>query len=170
MRVSRSIDIDAPIDQAWRIAAHDFDQISRWASLVSSSSAAQGSAPGPGGPEMTGRVCQTRFGASSETFTAYDEQARTFTYAAEAEGQPGFIQEAFNTWALEPTGRQSCRLTMTIDMRLNRGFNTIMKLPMTVQMRRLLDLNLEELRYFIETGLPHPRKVAAMEKSKAKSI
>ncbi len=158
MNVTRSIVIDAPLDKVWKTAAHDFDKIAAWASLVSASDAAEGSAP-VDGPDMAGRVCTTSFGKSYEMFEAYDEERHTFTYAGRAEKQPGFIKRGANTWTVDAVSKTQSRLTMSADIELNLFPGVLMRLPLAFQMRRVLDWNLEEIKHYIETGKPHPRKL-----------
>lgn len=163
MNVTRSIEINAPLDKVWQVSAHQFDNISVWASLVSESEAIAGQAP-LDGPNMAGRACNTSFGKTSEVFQTYDEKNHSFTYAVDSEGQPGFIKNGSNTWKAERLSSNRSRLSMSIDMELNLFPGALMRLPMSFQMRKLLDMNLEEIKHYIETGKPHPRKVKAMQK------
>lgn len=158
MKISRSIVIDAPLDRVWKTAAHDFAEIDRWASLVHSSKAERATPP-VAGAAVAGRVCETPFGTSHETFEAYDEERHTFTYAGRAEKQPAFLKRGSNTWSMEAVSESRTRLTMTGDIELNLFPGTLMRLPMRLQMRRVLDWNLQEIKHYIETGRPHPRKL-----------
>lgn len=167
MNVTRHIIIDAPLDKVWDVAAHEFDNISAWASLVFDSKATPGT-PAVSGPEMAGRVCDTRFGKTSERFQTFDAKTHTFSYTASAENQPGFIKSGSNTWTLEAVSSVQTRLSMAADMELNLFPGLLMRFPMSFQMGKLLDMNLEEIKHYIETGRPHPRKAEAMRTATAK--
>ena len=160
MEVTRSIEINKPIDDVWEVAAHQFADIGQWASMVTASHAAPGEGPA-GGPAMAGRACETKFGKTSEIFTHFDAAQHTFTYAAEIEKQPGFIKDTSNTWKLESIGVNKTRLSMTASSTMSAVMGAVMKFPMGRQMGKMLDLNLEEIKHYIETGRPHPRKVEA---------
>ena len=167
MNITRSIVIDAPIDKVWQTAAHDFDKIDAWASLVHRSEADESKAP-VSDSSMAGRVCQTPFGKSYETFEMYDEKRHTFRYAGKAEKQPPFVKRGANTWTVEAVSSAQSRLIMSVDMELNLFPGQLMRLPMTAQLRKVLDWNLEEIKHYIETGKPHPRKLKAMSKATVK--
>jgi len=168
MNVTRSIIIDAPLATVWHKAAHEFEHISEWASLVSASSVADG-APPTDKADMAGRVCTTPFGQSYEMFTSYDESRHTFTYEGIVEKTPPGMKGGSNTWTVEAVSDTQARLTMSADMELNLFPGLLMQIPMRLQMPRLLDMNLEEIKHWIETGQPHPRKVKAMNKARLAS-
>lgn len=164
MNITRSIIIDAPLDTVWHTAAHEFDQISVWASLVSDSEAATDGET-PAGADLSGRVCSTPFGKTYEQFETYNEADHSFTYAVSFDKMPGFIKKTTNTWKVEAVGTTQSRLSMSADMDLNLFPGSLMRLPMSFQMGRTLVLNLEEIKHYIETGKPHPRKVKQLEKA-----
>lgn len=166
MNVTRSIIINEPLATVWHKAAHEFDKIDEWASLVSQSDAAEGDIPAEEA-DMAGRVCLTPFGKSYEMFQHYDEDQHMFTYAALIEKTPPGLKGGTNTWTVEAVSDTQTRLTMSTENEFNLFPGVLMRLPMRLQMPRLLDLNLEEIKHWIETGQPHPRKVKAMQKQTA---
>ena len=50
---------------------------------------------------------------------------------------------------------------MLMSARLLFPFNLVMTLPMKLQIGKLLTFAVEELKHYVETGKPHPRKVKA---------
>ncbi|MBV7340088.1 SRPBCC family protein [Chloroflexi bacterium TSY] len=162
MKATRSIVIDAPLDRVWKTAAHDFDKIAAWASLVNTSEAAQ-DAVAPDGAEIAGRVCTTSFGQIYEKIETYDERRHSFTYVIE--GMPSFMKRVANTWTLERLSDSQTRLTMSMEAELSFFPGMLMRPLMGPQSRKALDLNLEEIKHYIETGKPHPRKVKQIAKA-----
>lgn len=59
---------------------------------------------------------------------------------------PGFVVRATNTWSIEPVGAHASRLPMKIEMAMGS--------LMSIGIGNLLRTNLEELKYYIETGEP----------------
>ena len=164
MNVTRSIVINAPLETVWHTAAHEFDKIGEWASLVSESDIAEGEVFDDD-MDMAGRVCMTPFGKSYEMFETYDEKRHTFSYVGRTEKTPPGLKSGRNTWTVEAVSASQSRLTMRVDMELSLFPGMFMRIPMRMQMPRLLDMNLEEIKHYIETDKPHPRKVKAMQKA-----
>jgi len=164
MQITRSIIINAPIEKVWRITAHEFDQVDTWSSGVSMSDVAEVDQSADAA-DMAGRVCLTAYGKCYEIFEAYDEQQHTFTYQAQFEKQPPGVKTARNTWRLKAISDAQTRFTMTTQTELNLFPGLLMRIPMRLQIPRVLTMNLEEAKHYIETGNPHPRKVAAMQKA-----
>lgn len=159
MQKSVSIDIEASPDKVWDVAAGEFDRIGVWASQVSRSSALD--APVSGGPEepqIAGRVCITRHGKTVEKFTSFDSQKRSFTYEISGDAMPGFVKNATNTWSMQPLSADRTRLTMSVDMITGGVLGKLMAPMMQMGMGKLLRVNLEELKHYIETGKQHDRK------------
>ncbi|MEM7344170.1 MAG: hypothetical protein AAF485_07995 [Chloroflexota bacterium] len=100
-----------------------------------------------------------------ERFETYDEQQHTFTYVAEFEKSIPGIKSARNTWRVDAISDTQTRFTMSSKTEFNLLPGVLMRLPLRFQVPRILKKNLQEAKYYIETGAPHPRKVAAMQKA-----
>lgn len=163
MNVSRSIYIDRPIDSLWEISALEFGNIGHWSASLDHSEEGKGSHFE--GAACTERVCTPNAKGLSETveriidFKPADYQ---FTYEI-AQGLPGFVSYATNTWTHKAKGNGT-ELTMTAHMELKGLMGSIMGNVMKKKMGQLLYENLEELKFYSETGEVHPRKVKANEK------
>lgn len=153
--IEESVLIDAAIDDVWRVSAHEFEHIDRWDANVRASSA-RGAARM--GAKVGGRVCKQYSGRNTvEEFVDYDDASHTFTYAI-TEGLPGFVVHAHNQWTLKPIGTGKTKLTMRVEMQVKGLLGTLMAGPMKSQMGKVLRNAQGELRHYIETGSPHPRK------------
>jgi hypothetical protein len=164
LRIEREITINASVDEVWRVLAHDFGHIDQWASVIAASSAAA-DVPAPSGAGIGGRVCTSSvagFGEVQEEFTYYDEQAKRFGYRA-TRGMPGFVKSAENNWSVRPleTGKSAVEARGEIELGLIPGLflAPILKL----QFGRMSHQVAEELKYFVEHGRPHPRKLKAQQ-------
>ncbi len=161
MKVTKHITINAPVQEVWHTAAVEFDKIGIWASNVSNSSEASDTIEFDDA-QMAGRVCTTSLGDTYERFVDFSESDHHFTYAIEGDVMPFFVKKALNTWTLIPLSDDTTQLTMSAELDVNLFPGSLMRLPMAIQSKRLLQENLEELKYYIETGQPHPRKIDAM--------
>jgi hypothetical protein len=166
MNITRSTIIKAPLEKVWKVTAHEFDKVGEWSSGVSLSDIAEGNSP-TDEAGMAGRICITAFGKCYEMFESYDEQRHAFTYKAQFEKTPPGVLSARNTWSVEAISDSQTRFTMNAQTELNLFPGLLLRIPMRLQIPRILDMNLEEAKHYIETGKPHPRKLAAMQKAAA---
>jgi hypothetical protein len=156
MRFVRRIVIDAPAERVWAVLAHEFAGISVWASGVSHSAP---TAIAADGPAESGRVCQTSVGEVRETIIRFDEAGRSMSYRAD--GLPGFVAEAVNNCSVIAQGPNRSVVAMRADFRPKGILGVIMVPLLKFQMGRLMREATEELRHYVETGQPHPRKQRA---------
>ncbi len=150
MRISQSVDVDAPADVVWDIVGPRFADVSAWASAVRRSQPA-----GDAGRACT--VAATGFDSITETVVAYDDDARALTYRA-ASGMPSFVSEALSTWRVTPLAPRRSRVTISADLRL-RGLARLLAPAVVVYFRRLGRATLDDLRVYAETGRPSARKL-----------
>ncbi|MGF1476188.1 MAG: SRPBCC family protein [Geminicoccaceae bacterium] len=157
--MERQISINAPIDEVWKVSAVEFEHIDRWDGNVRASRSS--GAALSGGP-VGGRVCDLYGGGKTvERFVEFDESRRSFTYDI-VEGLPGFIVSAKNIWTHDPVDCDEARLSMRLVMQVKGILGLIMQRPMRLQMGRVLGNAQEELKHYVETGQPHPRKQKKM--------
>ena len=162
MQLIESIRINAPIDKVWQVAAIDFHKVEDWVSSVAMSSENTNTVA-PEGAAVGGRVCVAPgLGDIQETIVSFDAQKKRFRYRAK--GLPFFVKDVVNEWSLREEGQQTI-LTLDLNMELNTFPGFFMSPIMKMQMTRILKETAEELKYFIETGQAHPRKIAAQQKA-----
>lgn len=164
MKMSYKVQVDAPSAQVWKVIAHDFHNVDQWASSVNHAAVRQ-AGPAPGGAPLAsaGRACETSLGGFKETIVKYDERKQHLAYQAEGEKMPFFVKRMVNNWVVKPQGTKQSLVDMRLEVELMPVIGTMMKPMMKMQLGKVLREATEELKHFIETGKPHPRKVAAME-------
>ena len=160
MQFQKSIQIDADADRVWQIVAHEFDRVGEWSSAVQSSGVNEEAAV-PEGATVGGRVCVTDFGDLTETFTAYDEQNRTFTF--QVTGMPSFITLAQNTVEVNPTGPNRSEVSLNIRMETN-SVGKVMGPMFAIKLKNTLNTFLGELKAFAEQGELSSRKQKQLAK------
>ncbi|MEM7536448.1 MAG: SRPBCC family protein [Chloroflexota bacterium] len=162
----KELTVNASAEKVWRILAHEYDEISRWAVVIEQSTVAD-DLPTPDGAQVGGRVCTAQgFGQIKEKFVHYDEANMTYTYHA-VEGLPSFMKRAENTWSVRSidTDANSTQAVIKSDSFVELSFFPgIFLYPlMKWQIGRMGDRTFEELKYYIENDKPHPRKVKAQK-------
>jgi hypothetical protein len=162
LQITSQTTVDVPAAQAWHLLAHQFDQIGQWTSLIPQSRPVS-DIPAPAGAPVGGRVCSPAvagFRAVQETFTSYDEAGMRFSYAATA-GLPWLITRAENHWSVRPLSPDRSLVEARAEVAL-RPFPGLLVGPLLrLQLRRAAERVFEELKYYLEHGQPHPRKLRA---------
>ena len=159
--IKESIHINAPIEDVWKVTALDFGGIYKWQSGVNHSTA---EGTGPNAAPCQERVCSVNvkgFSKTHEQFVSYEPKQHRFAYKV-VQGMPSFVKSAVNEWTHVREGKGT-RLTMEAQMNVPGLMGFIMGPLMRRQMKKLLGEALEELKFYLEEGKPHPRKLAAMQ-------
>ncbi|MEM1181790.1 MAG: SRPBCC family protein [Acidobacteriota bacterium] len=161
MQIERHLTVQAPPNKVWDVLGRRFDEVHLWASSVERSAGA-GPAQVPGAP-TAGRTCQTELGPFKESIVEFDESNQVLAYTASGEKMPFFVKGLRNRWSLSaaPGGHTRVDMLMTADLAF--PFSVFMAPVMKLQMGRILTFAIEELKYFVETGEPHPRKLRARQ-------
>lgn len=162
-----TITINAPAERVWHIVAHEFANIGTWATAIPNSSGLA-DLPVPENAHVGGRACQAAipgFSTVHERFTYYDEANMRFGYAAIA-GLPGFMQRAENNWSVRALTPEQSEVQIRGEMELYDPWGWFLGPLLQMQMGRTGKRTIEELKYYIETGQPHPRKVRSVKSGK----
>lgn len=155
------LELEVPAERAWTVLAEQFGDVGEYASGVRKST--MDDEVGTGAV----RTCQTQgFGPFpsleiTETLTEFDREVMTYAYVAGGE-LPKMIPSSTNRWTIEPIGANRCRVRSHARIQLKWW-----ALPLAPLLDRSIHSEIErfgeELRHKLETGTPHPRKVAAAQ-------
>ena len=161
MNFKRTIIINRPIKQVWDVLGNQFGQAHAWASSVNH--AETYGAPTLEGASCSNRSCNTTAGNVKEVIRTFDPEGRVLAYEV-LEGFPFFVAKGHNTWRLSAKGKNT-RVDMDIEILTKGVFGAIMSPMMKLQMNKLADEAVDDLKYYVEhDGTPHPRKVKAAQK------
>ena len=162
MQLKNNITINADTDKVWGIVAHDFERVGEWSSAVVSSGPNPG-AIAPEGALVGGRVCDVPgIGDLKETFTAYDEAGKQFTF--EVTGMPSFITLAKNTVNVRSLGQNKSEVSLNIQMETN-AIGKVMGPMFKVKLTNTLNSFLDELKGYAESGQISKKKQKQLAKA-----
>jgi hypothetical protein len=156
VELTGEIVVGAPAHAVWAELGERFGHIGEWAAPIAASSL-------DGEPRVGAvRTCHTaRFGpvapgVITERLTAFDPAAMAFAYEAVG-GMPGFVRRASNRWSVHPQGERRCLVRTHATLEL-RGPAVLLSFFLKWRLHTGGARVLDELRYRIEHGRPHPRK------------
>lgn len=159
MQIQESIEITAPIAAVWKVVADDYHKVGYWARAVQSSAENTDAKP-VNGSAVGGRVCETDIGPATEVLTHFDASAFHLTYKAHADKMPFFVRGLFGDWRLRSHGAQTV-VEFGFAADLSFPFSLFMPALMKGQFQKAINETLEDLKIYVETGVPHPDKSAA---------
>jgi hypothetical protein len=151
--------VDASADAVWEVIGRRFDRIGDWATAIRASTAVEGPGPALPGAPFVARVCQTGIRlvpAVTETLVAYDETARSLTY--QTGGMPGFVTLARNTWTVAPLDEHRSTVGLRARFDTTGLLGLLGRWIVLAQTRRASRNIADDLRHYVETGTPSPRK------------
>jgi hypothetical protein len=159
MELQAEVVINAPARAAWALLGERFGEIDQWAVAIVQSSV--DSQPGCG----TVRTCQiARFGpfpagTVKERLFEFDPMAMSLAYES-ADGMPAFVSRAINRWSICPEGAKRCLVRTNATLELS-GLIRLLAPMLAFKLRGDAARVLDQLRYRLEHGRPHPSKLAA---------
>ena len=157
--IQRDMEVSVPAAKAWHVLAHEYANIDQWSSAIPKSEAVAELAALPGAP-AGGRVCSNNvpgFKAVTEAFTHFDEGNYRFGYQVVA-GLPGFVRRAENNYRVIPLGHERCLIEIRGAVELKPPAGWLLAPFIWLQFQHLARQTTAELRHFLETDQPHPRK------------
>ncbi|MEM6455359.1 MAG: SRPBCC family protein [Acidobacteriota bacterium] len=156
--------VDASSERAWEVLADQFGDVSAWSSVISHSTLT-----GRRGTSLKGAVrsCEVPGTPGFKEFVvAYDKNAMMLAYQVQ-EGLPPFVQRALNTWRIQPLSANRAVVSMRLELAIAPGTPGMASGMAKGQFTQLTDITADELVHFVETGRPHPRKIAATNARKS---
>ena len=165
MQVIRSITVDAPLGEVWRVAGTEFADAHLWASSIDASRPRDVETMYDAAP-VASRSCETSLGPVHETVLDYDEVNHILRYEAFAEGMPGFVRRLVNTWTLSTAPNNATVVEMNLDVVISTPFNMFMGPLMKLKLGGGLNQALVDLMHYAETSRPSHAKVKAIAKQK----
>ena len=159
--------INASIDKVWQVLAEDFAEIGKWSSDVDYS---EGSGEGINGSKCLERACKISavgFSNTKERILQYDRN-QAIRYSL-YDGLPGFVTNAENTWTFREVNSNVTRITGQTEMQVKGIMGFLFRGMMKKNLDRVLAEMAEEVKHYIETGKPHPKKIKAIAKYNRKS-
>ncbi|MFT7648422.1 MAG: hypothetical protein ACI8Y4_003174 [Candidatus Poriferisodalaceae bacterium] len=172
MKFKRTMKVQASAEQVWTVFAHDFDHAYKWMASVPNSYGKENGAQFDNA-STAGRVCELQPDPSglkaSEQFLAYDESAKRCTIRIDFVDTPRVFPVRYNSVEFSVVDDAEGGSTTTWD------FSSKIK-PWAFPMWPLIRLGAprfitqigEELAHYVETGTPHPRKIAAIDKAESR--
>lgn len=172
IKFTKTTTVNASSDKVWEVFAHGFNDAYKWMASVPYSYA-QSNGELFDGAQSDGRECELTSRPdgikASEQFLAYNEENKTATVKIDFVDTPSFFPVRFNTldFSLEEIGDDQSEMTWKFRSKI-KPLSFFMWPILRKGFKTFVGQIMEELKFYVENGTPHPRKIKAMEKQKSK--
>ncbi len=161
MQIIKEITVNKNIEAAWKILGHEFAEAYKWASAVAHS---EGKGSGVNGATCSERGCDIpSMGKTKEKIIEFSNERHLLSYDV-YEGMPSTVKQAKNTWQLTPVSQGVSKLKMRMEIQLGGLMGTLMQPMIKMMMSKMGNELVEEFKFYVENGQPHPRKIKATKK------
>ena len=141
--------INKPIEEVWKYIIDEFPNAHEWAAGTNMCRKGLES-------EDFDRVCETETGRLMDKITKIDDENYLLEFSVK--GLPFFVRSVVSSWKLTKISNTQTEIILGPRIEVMPVIGTIMQIPMKIAFKKLYPPLLEDLRIFIETGKPSPRK------------
>lgn len=160
MKFSKQVTINAPAQKVWDVLGRDFANIGVWSRSVAHS-APNAEAARVNNSPVGGRVCNTSFGDVSEEFTAYDDDKMSLSFKGVFDSK--MFKSLISTNELTQVDENTTTVMITPQIELT-FIGTLMSPMIKMQLNKVINQILDDLKYYVENGKPSPEKLASQKK------
>ncbi len=166
MKLVNKIIINAPAEKVWKVAAEDFDKVGEWLSQVNHSYKREGESCE--GSPMSGRICDLSEKANGpiadEKITEFNKkELRLGIHVVPKNGNiPVKENNVLAEFVVKGPNKTEVIWNSNLSLKAaGKVLYPVLKLGINKAFNELL----EELKFFVENGTPHPRKLATLKKA-----
>ncbi len=160
MDVRKSITINKPINEVWNLLAENFDKAQDWMSAIPRSDRKHSGNAADNAP-MIGRICElsTRPNGpiADETITLFDREKYRLGINVIPRNGKIPVEQNNAIYQLKALGDNETSVEMTSDIQLKTAGKVLYPV-LKAGVGKSFAEQLEELKYYLENGKPHPRK------------
>ena len=154
MKIIKEISIRESVENSWEILGNQFGEIDKWSSFISHS-------------ELSGKVgigvvrsIENPDGNVKQKMTSFNPEKHSLSYKPIA-GIPFFAKGLNVKWSLFNEQGNNSKLTVDFEV-MFKGIGGILSPIVKKKLGKVIDGLLEEFKYYVENGKPHPRTLTAV--------
>jgi uncharacterized membrane protein len=155
MDIKKTLIIGKPIAQVWEVLGNQFGEISKWSSLIKESKVYGDSKLAD--LDYSIRETNTKNGITKQEMISFDPKKYSLSYKS-ISGTPAIIKEVRAHWRLTKKDANSTGLFLDFSSDM-KGIGYLLEPFAKIRLGKVADELLDELRYYLENGKPHPRKL-----------
>jgi hypothetical protein len=151
--------IDKNIDEVWEVLGNQFTKANVWSSNFKSSK--PGGEPKLASLDYLHRETMTKNGENFQELDEFDPVNYSLSYHV-SRGVPGIAKSALGKWSLFKVENNETRLKVHFILETKGLIGFVLSPVVSKKVGRASAEIAEELKYYMENGKPHPRKLLAL--------
>ena len=157
IQITKSMIINKPINDVWKLMYGEFADVGKWVTGVYSSRPVTKE-------ENYDRVCDTFTGKLYEKLLSVDE--KNYTYVVDAKGLPKFVKSFTGRWKFDKISDNKTKATLNLTIETKGILGAILQIPLKFQLNKGLNELHSDLSTYMETGKPSASKQKEIRKKK----
>jgi hypothetical protein len=159
--VKQELTINANIDSTWQVMGTEFSDVDLWCSNFITSEA--GGNKKFNGIDYSTRATETAKGKNTQELDEFDPANHVLKYHI-TEGKPGIAKEASAIWSLVDLGLNKTKVVLEFKFVGKGWIGLLMSGKVRSGINGTSGEIVEELKYYMENGTAHPRKIESLKK------
>jgi hypothetical protein len=161
--VKQELTINANIDSTWQVMGTEFSEVDIWCANFIKSEA--GGSEKFNGIDYSKRITLTTKGENTQELDDFDPINYILKYHI-SEGKPGIAKEASALWSLVDLGLNKTKVVLEFKLVTKGWIGLLMSGKVRSGINSTSAKIAEELKYYMENGTAHPRKIKSLNKVK----
>ena len=149
--------IEKNINEVWEVLGNQFTEANIWASNFKYSKS--GGEPKLPGLDYLHRETMTENGENFQELDEFDPINYSLSYHI-SRGVPAIAKSGLGEWSLTKTKENQTQMNVHFIIKTKGLLGLIMSPVVSKKVERASSEIVEELKYYLENGKPHPRKLA----------
>tara|TARA_R110000744_G_scaffold320650_2_gene426811 strand:- start:996 stop:1538 length:543 start_codon:yes stop_codon:yes gene_type:complete len=156
IHVQKELVVNKKVEEVWEVMGNQFARVHLWSTNFKDSKPG-GSSKFPG-LDYSARITVTDRGETIQELDAFDTAEHSLAYHI-SKGAPGIAKQASAIWSLNSDEADKTIVVLEFNME-TKGFLGFLMTPMIkMGMGKSAAEIAGDLKYYVENGTPHPRKV-----------
>ncbi|MFT5822037.1 MAG: hypothetical protein ACI8ZM_003293 [Crocinitomix sp.] len=161
VEVKQELTINANIDSTWQVMGTNFSEVDLWCANFIESEA--GGSKKFNTIDYSTRVTLTTKGENTQELDDFDPINHLLKYHI-TEGKPGIAKEATAVWSLVDLGLNKTKVVLDFKLVTKGWIGLLMSGKVRSGINGTSAEIAEELKYYMENGTAHPRKIESLKK------
>jgi hypothetical protein len=155
IHVKKELAIDKKVEDVWEVMGNQFAQVHVWSTNFKDSK--PGGSSKFSGLAYSERITETERGKTVQELDSFDAKTHTLAYHISS-GAPRIAKHASAIWSLRSDDANTATVVLEFNME-TKGFLGFLMTPLIkMGIRKSATEIAEDLKYYLENGLPHHRK------------
>ena len=159
--VKQELTINSHIDSTWQVMGTEFSEVDLWCVNFIESEA--GGSKKFNDIDYSTRVTLTEKGENTQVLDEFDPANHLLKYHI-TDGKPGIAKEASAVWSLIDLGQNKTKVILEFRFVAKGWIGLLMSGKVRSGINNTSTEIAEELKYYMENGSVHPRKIESLKK------